>query len=61
MRDHHDRASLLMKFAEEPQDYFFILRVKVAGGFVGENDSWIIDQSTSYADALLLSTGELGR
>ncbi len=55
MRDHHDGASLLMKFAQQPQHDFFILRVEIAGRFVGQNNLGIVDQSARDTDTLLLA------
>ena len=59
--DHDDGASLGMHFTQLAEYDFFIHGVKVAGRFVGQDDVWIVDQSTGNADALLLAAGKLRR
>src|SRR5579864_8500175 len=49
-----------MELAQQAQDDFFVLRIEIAGRFVGEDDPGIVDQSTRDANALLLATGKLG-
>ena len=59
VRHHDDGASLLMQFAKQAQNNFFVRRVEVAGRFVGEHDFRIVDEGTRDAHALLLASGEL--
>ncbi len=54
VRDHHDGAPLLMKLAQQAQNDFFVDRIEVAGGFVGQDDLGIVDQGARDADPLLL-------
>ena len=55
MRDHHDCASLLMKFTQQPQHDFFILRIEIARRLVSQNNPGIVDQRPRDADPLLLA------
>jgi hypothetical protein len=55
VRNHDDGASLLVKLAEQAQHDFFVDRVEVAGGFVGQDDFRIVDQSAGNAYALLFT------
>ena len=59
VRDHHDSAFLLVELAQQAQDDLFVLRVEVAGWFVGQDDLGIIDQRACNAHALLLTAREL--
>src|SRR5579864_192243 len=61
VRHHDDRAALLMELTQQAENDFFVLRVEIAGGLVGQNNSGVVDQRSRDADALLLATGELGR
>ena len=61
VRDHDDGAPLLVEFAQQAQDDFFVHGVEIAGGLVGQNNLWIVDQGARNADALLLASGELRR
>jgi hypothetical protein len=60
VRDHHDRAPLLMEFAKEAQDNFFVLGIEITSGLVGKDDLRIIDESAGDANALLLAAGKMG-
>ena len=44
---------------EELDDFFAVLAVQAAGGFVGEHDGGGVHQGTADGDALLLTAGEL--
>jgi hypothetical protein len=59
VRHHHNGAPLLVKFAQQAQDDFFVDGVEVAGGLVGEHDLRIVDEGARDADPLLLASGEL--
>ena len=59
VRHHHNRASLLVKFAQQAQDDLFIQRIKIASRLVGKNNLRIVDQGPRDADALLLAPGKL--
>ena len=59
VRDHHDRSSLLVQFAQQAQNDFFICRVEIAGGLVCKNDFRIVNQRARDAHALLLASGKL--
>ena len=43
VRHHHDCASLLVKFPQQAQHNFLIEGIKVASGFIGEDDFRIVD------------------
>src|SRR6202521_3722018 len=59
VRHHDDGASLLVEFAEQAQDDFFVRGVEGAGGLVGKYDFRIVDEGAGDAHALLLASGEL--
>src|SRR6202521_2866801 len=59
VRHHADGASLLVEFAEQAQDYFFVRGVEVAGGLVGKHDFGIVNEGAGDAHALLLASGKL--
>ena len=59
MRHHDDGASLLMKLAQQPQHDFFVDRVQISRRFIGQNNSWIVDQRPRNAHPLLLSARKL--
>ena len=44
VRHHHDGPPLDVQLAQKAQDDFFVLRIEIAGGFIGENDLRIVDQ-----------------
>ena len=58
---HDDRASLLVKFAQQAQNDFFVDRVEIASGFVGQNNFRVVDQRAGNANTLLLASGKLRR
>ena len=39
VRNHHNGASLRMKFAQQAQHDFFVLGVQIAGRFIRQNDA----------------------
>ncbi len=57
--DHYDRPPLLVKLAQQPQDDLFVLRIEIAGGFIGQNNLRVIDQRSRDADSLLLASRKL--
>ena len=58
--DHEDGLLVLgCCIPEKPQNLSPRVGVKVAGGFVGEDDVRAGEQRTHNGDALLLTTGEL--
>ena len=59
VRDHHDGASLLMKFAQQAQDDLFVHCVQVSSGLVGQDDFGIVDQCAGDANSLLLASRKL--
>ena len=62
MRDQEERlAVLLVELAQERQDLGGPRRVEVAGGLVGQDQGWAVDERPRDRDALLLAAGELAR
>jgi hypothetical protein len=61
MRDHTNRGTALMQFAQEIHDRFAALGIEIAGRFVGEQDDRLTCDRAGYGDPLLLPTGELTR
>ena len=61
MRNHDDSASLLVQLPQQSQHDLFVDSIQIAGGFVGEHDFRVIDQSAGDAYPLLLTTGKLRR
>jgi hypothetical protein len=53
--DENDRVSLGMKLVEEGHDLVAGFGVEVSGGFVGEDDGGVVDESTGDGDALALA------
>src|SRR3974390_234427 len=62
VRDHqHGLAQLFVGLAQHVEYDFRVLRVEVAGGFVGEYDGGLVDQRTGQCYALLLAAAHLRR
>src|SRR5438128_12594499 len=61
VRHERDGPSFLAELAEQLQDDFARVRVEVASGFVGENQSRLVDQRARDGGALLLASGKLHR
>ena len=59
VRDHDDGASLLVEFAQQAQNNFFVYGIEVAGGLVSEHDFRIVDERARDANALLLASRKL--
>jgi hypothetical protein len=59
VRDHQNRMACMVQLAEDFQDDFFVRFVEIAGGLVGQDDFWLIDQRTRDGYTLLLAAGEL--
>ena len=58
---HDDKglSELIAQIEEELVEFFLVFRVKGARGFVGKDDSRVIDEGTGYGYTLFLTTGEL--
>src|SRR5436190_15351280 len=54
-----DRGPANVELLEELHDFTGLIRVEVAGGFVGENQPGAGDDGTSDAHELLLTAGQL--
>ncbi len=62
VRDEDDGQSVfLVEFPEDVEDFLTRIRVKITRRLVGDQDRAAIDQGAGDRDALLLTTGELGR
>src|SRR5262249_44253093 len=62
VRDHQDCGLLLLvKFLEHLQQRARRSRVEIAGWFVGQQQSWLVNHRASYRSALLLTAGDLIR
>ena len=59
MGNHDDSRTLAVELGEEFHDLAPVVRVKIAGRLVGEDDGGPGDERAGYGDALLLSAGEL--
>ena len=59
VRDHDDRAALVVEALEHRQDFLAGDGVEVARGFIGQDEIRIVHQAAGDRDALLLSAGEL--
>src|SRR5260370_1389255 len=59
VRGHQDGFFLAAKFLDDVVNLAADLRVKSGGGFVKEDDFWIIDERHGKGQALLLSAGKL--
>src|SRR5579884_2458448 len=61
VRHHHDRGALLVKLSKHAHHFFAVRCVKVAGRLVGKDELGFPYQRSRNGDALLLTTGKLGR
>ena len=54
---HDDKGlpELIAQIEEELVEFFLVFRVKGAGGFVGKDDSRMIDEGTGYSHTLFLT------
>ena len=59
--DDDDGVAFGLEFIKEGHDLDAGLGVEVAGGLVGQDDGWLIDQRAGNGDALALAAGELVR
>ena len=58
MGGHQDRRPLVVDIAQQAQKLGGEIGVEVAGGFIGQNESWLVGKGTSDRDTLLFSTRE---
>src|ERR1019366_9735867 len=62
VRNHQYRLSqFLVRLPQHLQDNFGILRIEIAGGFVGQHDGGLIHQRARQRHPLLLAAAQLGR
>src|SRR5438270_4525996 len=61
VRDQDDRVAFVMQALEQRHDLVAGGGVEVAGGLVGQQNRWTIDQRARNCDTLPLATGELVR
>ena len=54
--DDEGLSRLLPQVEEELVELRLVLRVQAPRGFIGEDNSRVVDESTSYSDALFLTT-----
>jgi hypothetical protein len=57
--NHANRGAPLMEFAEQMHDRFAVVRIKVTGRLVREQNRWPAGKRTSNCDPLLLTAGKL--
>ena len=57
--DHHNGGAFLVEALEQLEDFICGFWVKVAGGFVGEDDIGVVEEGAGDGYALLLPAGEL--
>ena len=55
MCDHDDGLALFDQFFKNLQDGFSGDTVEVAGGLIGDDQVWVVDQGSGDGDALFLS------
>ena len=58
MRYQHNGVAFAMQVFHQLHDFVSGLRIKVAGGLVGQNDRRIIDEGAGNSDTLALSAGK---
>ena len=61
VRYHHNRAALLVQFSQQPQYGLFVCSIKIAGGFIRQNDFGIVNECPGDANPLLFAARELCR
>src|SRR2546423_9599502 len=61
VRRHYHGGPRRVDFAQELEDAAGRALVEVAGGLVGDEDEWVVDQSARDRHPLLLATGKLAR
>jgi hypothetical protein len=59
VRDEHNRSPFSAQPTEQAQNRLTRMGIEIAGGFVSENDTRIVDERPSDCDTLLLATGKL--
>lgn len=52
---HHHGGTLAADIVEEARDIASRLRVEIAGGLVGQDNGWVVEQGAGYDDTLLLA------
>src|SRR5882757_2044002 len=57
--DHQNGVACAVELAENFHDDGFVWFVEIAGGLVGKDQLWLIDQRAGDRDALLFAAGEL--
>ena len=58
VRNHEDCVAGLVEFAKNIDDDVFVGFVEIAGGLVGKDELWLIDEGASDGDALLFAAGK---
>ena len=61
VRDHHDGLAFLIELLEIANHLSTGVGIEVSGGFIGEDDRWIIGQHPRQRHALLLSHAQFTR
>ena len=59
--DHDDGVAAFMETREQRHDLDAGLRIEIPGGFIGEQNRWIVHQRSRNGDALALTAGQLVR
>lgn len=57
--DHDDGVTIAVKILQKLGDDGLVGCIEVAGGFVGEQDGWVVNERTRDTYTLLLAAGEL--
>src|SRR5262249_14326247 len=61
VRHENDRVSFGMKSIKQFHDFYAGLGIEITGGFVRQNNRWVVDESTCYCNALPLPTRQFVR
>jgi len=62
MRDqHHGAALFLLQPNDEIENRMGVFAIKVAGRFIGQQQSWLIRQAARDRDSLPFASGKFGR
>ena len=59
--DHHHRQPIVIQLLKHFENFDGSPAIQISGGFVGQQDGRVIDQSARNRNPLLLASGKLGR
>ena len=58
--ENHSPALLLLEANDQIQNRMSVLAVEITGGFISEEQRWLVSQTPRNRDSLSLAAGEFG-